>query len=188
MMMPTPPPSPKRPTEQGFTLVEIVIVMVILAILMAAAIPMYNSAKRTTRYKDAVAAAASYRQAISAFQLDNGYLVPLSTVGVPPVWAGGASPDPLGPKNMLGKYYMPGGAPSEVAHKTMRIYGAAGFSSVTTASVPTGAIPTQVTAVQIAFPSVSTFQLGVWTRDKNTSPWKLRCMTSNTSSTAAPRC
>ncbi|MBC7644135.1 MAG: type II secretion system protein [Thermoleophilia bacterium] len=176
--MPTSPTSHKRPAEQGFGLIEVLIVMVILAILMAVAIPAYNSAKRAARYKDAVAAASSYRQAISSFQLDNGNLVPLASI--PGAWAGGASPDPAGPKNILTKYYLRSGAPSEVAHKTLRVYGSGGASSVSTGSVPTGALASHVAAVQIAFPSAITFQLGVWTRDSSAAPWKLRCVMANT--------
>jgi len=174
----TSPTPRKRPPEQGFTLVEILIVMVIVAILMIAAIPAYNAAKRTARYKDTVAAASSYRQAISSFQLDNGNLVPRAAI-VPAVWPAGAT-FPYGPKNILGKYYMRSGAPSEVAHKTLRVYGAAGTSSVTTGTPPAGALATEVSAVQIAFPSPITFQIGVWTRKNSTTAWVLRCVQANT--------
>ena len=179
-------PTPARDSsEAGFTLTEMMIVLVIIAILMAVAIPSYLSAKRAAHYKDAVSAASSYRQAISSYQLDNGNLVPI--VGIPTIWKSVAGkPDPMGPINLLRAYYLRSGAPSEVAHGTLLVYGGSVGTSVPAA--PLGATTAQIAAVQIAFPSPTTYQLGVWTRKNATSPWTLRCEIANTAVPTALNC
>ena len=55
---------PARTYERGFTLIEVLIVMVILAILMAIAIPLYSSSKNSAKEKRSTAAEQQLRAVV----------------------------------------------------------------------------------------------------------------------------
>lgn len=60
-----------RSRQDGFTLVELVIVLVILGILMGIAIPQFLGSKKTALRREAAAAGATYRNAITSYQRQN---------------------------------------------------------------------------------------------------------------------
>lgn len=67
-MAPTRTARPSR--EDGFGLIEMIIVLVILSILMAVAIPMFRGSKQTAAKKAAITAAGAYSQALSRYSVD----------------------------------------------------------------------------------------------------------------------
>jgi prepilin-type N-terminal cleavage/methylation domain-containing protein len=62
--------------ERGLTIVEMLVVLLIIAILMAAMLYAFRGSKQTTYYKAAIAAAQSYSDGIEAFMADNGQTPP----------------------------------------------------------------------------------------------------------------
>lgn len=94
-------PRPRtRAAERGFSVVELIVVMVIVAILAAAAIMTFRSAKGTSYQKEAITAATTYSQAIASFQSDHAKRNPSPTDP-----AHFAADKALGPLNLLGKPY-----------------------------------------------------------------------------------
>lgn len=68
-----PPTHTSRPapnSQDGFTIVELLIVVVIIAILMAAAFALFGGSKETSQLKAAMTAGATYSQAVERFQVD----------------------------------------------------------------------------------------------------------------------
>ena len=68
---------------KGFTLIELMIVIAILGILMAIAIPAYNDYLARARASEAIYAAAPYKLGVSEYYISNGtWPGNLSQVGV----------------------------------------------------------------------------------------------------------
>lgn len=110
--------------EAGFTLIELVVVMVIVAILMAIAVPSFRGGRKATDHKALVAAAQSYREAIEAFRLDHGGRVPFQTAD----WSNTVGLGPV--DDLTTKPYMRAGVPDVVASGKVAIAGmGAGQSS-----------------------------------------------------------
>jgi len=88
-----------RAREAGFSLIEIIIALAIIAILSAIIALSWGKAKSGTRKNEAIAAASRYAQAISQYQGDNANQLP-----------GAANMDPAdarrGPVNLVGKPYI----------------------------------------------------------------------------------
>lgn len=89
-----------RTREQAFTLVEIIVVLVIMAILGAIAATMFRGASSATRSKEAIAAGTAYAQAISQYQADHANRNPTSPTGT------NTTAVRKGPLNLLGKQYL----------------------------------------------------------------------------------
>ncbi len=76
MRTPTHTSNAAQTTEDGFTLIELIIVMVIISILMVAAFSMFGGSKDTANLKSAMTAGATYSQAIERYQVDFAGKVP----------------------------------------------------------------------------------------------------------------
>lgn len=96
-------------SDHGFTLVELIIVMSIIAIMMAISYPMYKSTRETVRKKAIVAAAGSYAGVVSTYRADNANFTP--TLGVATEWPAGSIQGPLNKQFVPPKPYLRGGPP-----------------------------------------------------------------------------
>src|SRR5450432_3295539 len=65
-------PSPFS-TRRAFTLVELLLVLVILGILAAIVIPKFSGRTEQAKEQAAVTQIATFRTALDAFEVDNGY-------------------------------------------------------------------------------------------------------------------
>ena len=96
-MEPDTPPllrRPRRPRARGFTLVEILIVVVILGILAAIVVPLFGESADEARQSTFVSDVRTYAQAAEYFMVKTGSLLPDSGSGdFPAVWAGYADED-----------------------------------------------------------------------------------------------
>jgi prepilin-type N-terminal cleavage/methylation domain-containing protein len=119
-----------RTREQGFTLIEIGVVMLIIAIMIAMSVIHFRGAKRATQYKTAQAAATTYAEAIEAYMADNGQQAPVMGSAA---WPTGSREDRIGGPvdSMLleggkPKRYMPRAAPEAVSDGMVDLVAAGG--------------------------------------------------------------
>ncbi|MFB4202177.1 Fimbrial protein [wastewater metagenome] len=63
-----------KKTQQGFTLIELMIVVAIIGILAAIAIPAYQDYTRRAQASELISVAAPVKTAVSEFAVVNGYL------------------------------------------------------------------------------------------------------------------
>jgi prepilin-type N-terminal cleavage/methylation domain-containing protein len=164
--------------ERGFTMVELLVVMVILAILLAIAIPTFRSGRQTAVTKNTIVSAQTYRDAINGFKLDHSNRAP--TIGAANDWPAATSLGPRQP-NLSGSAvlrYMRTGAPDAVTKGMVNIAAGApsgtappsaamGTSCASHPTEPCGALTYQVSAV-------TGYQLAVWVRKG--SAWKRLCI------------
>lgn len=152
----------QRSREHGFTLVEMVVAMLIMAVLAAAVILLFHGARRTSAAKAAQAAGASYSGAISAFKLDHVGRVP--TIGNANDWPVVAAGPIMSPTTKTP--YIRSGAPAPVTSNQVGL--------ATTA--PAASDPTHLGWLQYVAPAgARTFELVVYTRDDVTKPWTKSC-------------
>ena len=85
-----------RTREDGFTIVELLIAMLIIVILVVVAIKAFGGAKGATYANEAKAAGSAYLQAVSQFQADNANRLPAANQ-----WDA-----QRGPRNLLNQPYM----------------------------------------------------------------------------------
>lgn len=136
--------------DNGFTLVEMTVVIVIMAIMFAIVIPQYTGGKRVSRMRQATAATRAYGDAINAFILDHGNVTP--RMGNADEW-----PKPLrdGPISVIGqgaagkttKPYLHGGPPENMTSggpKQARIVSDPASPNPPSATWKTGGRPTIV--------------------------------------------
>ena len=69
-------------TKKGFTIVELLIVVVVIAILAAITIVAYNGIQNKAKNSQMVTATSAYAKAIKAYYISNGDTVPMATNGV----------------------------------------------------------------------------------------------------------
>ena len=76
-------PTPSRRHVAGFTLIELMIAVVIMAVLAAIALPAYQSSVRKVRRSDAMDAAVGVQHAQERYRSNNtAYAAALSTLGL----------------------------------------------------------------------------------------------------------
>ncbi|MDN5864277.1 MAG: type II secretion system major pseudopilin GspG [Gammaproteobacteria bacterium] len=117
--MQMPLPLPMRRRSGGFTLIEVMIVVVILAILAAIVVPRVMSAPERARVTRAKADIQSITSALNLYKLDN-YTYPTAQQGlealvkkpdtppIPPNWHQYLSEVPVDPWGQPYKYLFPG--------------------------------------------------------------------------------
>lgn len=118
----------------GFTLIELIIVMIIMAILMAAALSMMQGSKATANRKLATTTALSYKSAVDGFKLDHAGRVPRITAAAPATlttdWSNQSQNElnrgPLeainDPMTSERGRYVKGGVPEGISTGKVRIY------------------------------------------------------------------
>jgi prepilin-type N-terminal cleavage/methylation domain-containing protein len=87
--------------ERGFTIIELLVGMGIVAVLMAIVVPSFLSAKQSTHSKEAIAAGGAYNAAIAQFQTDHGNMLPGDSDQAPAVQG-----TPAGPASLLKHSYL----------------------------------------------------------------------------------
>lgn len=115
--------------ERAFTLVELIVALLIIAILLGLAITQLRGSKQTTYFKTASAVALTYSDAIEAYMADNGQRVPRP--GVAGEWPNVKQ----GPVDAL--RLAPGGGkrpylrsvPEPVSSGLVRVFGSSGTGS-----------------------------------------------------------
>ena len=166
-----PTATPRVARERGFTLVEILVAMTIIAIIMAIAIISFRGAKGTTYAKETIAAGAAYSQAISQFQADHANKLPAGAELIK------ISNKEAGPANLLNKPYI-GSLPEGVDAGRISV-------SMTCGGAKSG------TYGHVAFcpGTAPAYEVQVFTRKDSTKafPGAPTCTIGNTASTA-PRC
>lgn len=65
--------APLRRREQGFTLIEMLLVLVILATLAAIVIPKFAGRSQQAKVTQAISQIGSFKLALDTFEVDNGY-------------------------------------------------------------------------------------------------------------------
>jgi general secretion pathway protein G len=66
-------PHRQRTSQGGFTLIELLLVLMILAVLAAIVVPKFSGRTEQARTTAAQTQIASFRTALDAFELDNGF-------------------------------------------------------------------------------------------------------------------
>ncbi|MCW2971898.1 MAG: hypothetical protein JWN72_171 [Thermoleophilia bacterium] len=173
-------------SERGFSLIELIIAMVLVAIMMAVVIPQFFGSKAATRRKEAIAAGSAYRAAVSQFQADHGNRLPAAGAGTAPTAtcaAGGGdmtliSGKAAGPKNLLCKPYMRG-LPSGVQEGRVGI--SQDGSNCGTLPTNAGSSPNATGWVSYCSSGIdsNSYVVRVSARKSQTSPWEAVCATGS---------
>lgn len=156
-------PSSPQGDVDGFTIVEVVVVCVIIGLLLAIAGSSLATPRKVASEKQLHAAAAHYKNAVTAFQLDHGGRVP--TIGTADWPVAKDGPLDISEDYGGGKFhrYMRGVAPDAV------MTGATGFGSGTAAEGTVGRL--------IYTPAARDFTIAVDARTK--TGWKNVCVVSD---------
>ncbi len=128
MPLPANAARPRRP-EAGFTLIEMMVVLLIVVVLIALAVSSMRGAKRTGLFRASQAAAHSYAEAVESYMADNGQTPPV--LGGPD-WPAepwtvriGGPRDPM----LQNKRYLSSAAPEAVSDGRVDLISATGAGS-----------------------------------------------------------
>jgi prepilin-type N-terminal cleavage/methylation domain-containing protein len=166
--------------ERGFSLIEIIVVMVIIAILMAAVVPRFLGAKAATAKKETTAAGLAYNSAIAQFQADHGNVLPAAKAGSLDMLT--LQGKAAGPKNLLKLPYVKN-LPSGVAEGRVGV-SMDGSNCATDATSNPGTAPALAPkalgwvsyCVKNNDVNSNAYYIRVNFRDNAASPWKQPCM------------
>ena len=151
--------------ERGFTLSELLVVMMIIGVLMAVAIPTFMSARTSSYSKEAIAAGSAYYAAIAQFQTDHGNMLPGDSDQAPDVQG-----HPAGPASLLKRSYLkqlPAGVPDDrigVSMATTCAAPPAGGRYVGWVSYCPGTLTGNAYSVRVSY------------RGKPGAPWQATCV------------
>lgn len=185
---------------RGFSLVEIVVVMVIMGILMAIVVPTFFGARKTAYTKTTIAAASAYATAIESYRLDHGNQVPFDpdhppsstrtddffgcTVDNPSCWP--LNGRRFGPLDLIGRPYLRGGAPEQMSRTATTggyLYLSDTFTSAPdgggTHGCPTTGRKKGCIAYQALTATTYTLRVYVWTTKPGPAHWVFKCRFSN---------
>jgi prepilin-type N-terminal cleavage/methylation domain-containing protein len=166
-----------RSSEDGFGLLELIVVLVIVAILLAIAVGSFRGTKRTTHFKSAQSAATSYAEAVEAYMQDNGQRVPKPGGAEWPELANGPVNSMLKP-SARGYNYMPHKGPEAVQG------GSVAFVSGSLSTAKPGITP-QATIQYTGSGSAYTFTVRATGSSSDTV---LECVVTNDPANTAKRC
>jgi prepilin-type N-terminal cleavage/methylation domain-containing protein len=129
-----------RNNQRGFTLVELMIVVIIVGILAAVAIPMYQGATERAKASEAVAALGTIRGAMRVYYAEHGTYVNANFVDGAQVTAGSVLD--VSDTDLLGRYfsspcYTFSGAPTAAAFTIACDGGAVGNTAPNASEVST---------------------------------------------------
>jgi prepilin-type N-terminal cleavage/methylation domain-containing protein len=131
-------------TDSGFTLIEVIIVVVIVGILLGIFMFTMGSGKRAGAHSQAVTVAKSYQEAVEQFQSDHGGRVPKS-IGDVEDWPV-AEKGPVLTWGTEKRPYLKSGPPEAVSDKTVGVGDASvGNAYITYEATPAGDTPTSYT-------------------------------------------
>ncbi|MCW2923067.1 MAG: hypothetical protein JWM98_471 [Thermoleophilia bacterium] len=154
-------------------MLELVVVMIIVAILMAIAVSSFGGAKKSSAFKAGSSAAASYAEAVEAYMADNGQVPP--AIGSA-AWPSGGADLLAGPRDVM--LQGPDGRPKPYLAKGVP-------EAVQNGTVSFGASPASTAQASVAYAvSGSTYTLTVTsTRPGDGAP--LKCVVTNGASMPA---
>lgn len=158
--MPAPHPTSLR-RERGFTMVELLIVMVIVAILAAVAMILFRGSRATAIERDAKATASAYDTAMTSYLADHGNKAPHNN----------EFPMPNGPMNLANRLYL-GSVPNSISS------GRVTASYSRTCGGPPPPTSTTLAAVTICFKNPvakARYDVRVWSRKDTQSAFALAC-------------
>lgn len=93
----------RNKNQRGFTLVELMIVVIIVGILAAVAIPMYQGATERAKASEAVAALGTIRGAMRVYYAEHGTYVNTNFIDNAPVTSGSILD--VSDNDLLGRYF-----------------------------------------------------------------------------------
>jgi prepilin-type N-terminal cleavage/methylation domain-containing protein len=160
-------------SNDGFTLIELIVAMTIMSLLIGLAIPRFVSMRRTSTYKAGVTAATSYQQAIDQFRLDHNNRVPvIGSVDWP---SGSDTARRGGPINQYNKPYLRSGVPEAV------LDGSSDLQDDTNNVTMTDMLRTRIVYAPGPGSPPTTYTLRVEKYDDST--WSLYCTLGNSATT-----
>jgi prepilin-type N-terminal cleavage/methylation domain-containing protein len=95
-----------RANERGFSMIELIVALIIVAILGSIAVITFSSSRSAVSAKEGIATGSTYLQAISQYQADHGNMTPTAAQMRPAGAVGTVPARALGPANLLDKTYV----------------------------------------------------------------------------------
>lgn len=162
--------------NDGFTMMEVMVTMVIMCILIAIAMPLLKSPRKSISTKTAVSAGQMYRIAISSFQLDHGNRVPI--MGTSDWRVATDAQRREGPLTPTGDPYLKPHAPDAIESGEVGIGAATPAAAVRAAGGTAARLLYRPGRPSAAGAPSTTFSLEVWIKDES-DRWVMKCTISD---------